>query len=818
MKQNTILKCLALIFLTVLLIPSVSTNDYTTVETVTQTTDRHEVTAFTPKTILFDESHTGGGSSLWAPSNASMFSWMLGENGYSSSTNFNESLDTGILDDYDILVIFFPWIPLTAGEISAIHTFVDDGGGLLLVGADSSNWWTFRGTTLNPIASTYGITFQSEIVQDQITTSGVHNITYEVTILALGEEDIKSCTMSVSSPAISVVDAPLGSVVAVSESGLGRVVCVGGPSPFYMYRKNSGGFGDSHFQFSLNVIDWLAENPTRSANVPEEAIITVGPGPELTPTEVEDYGMFTGAIHDHTTHSDGANTPQEMLEKGIKLGFDYFVMTDHSHDHVVSIEGITGALAMQSIVEANDIDLPIIVGAELSSIEHTVGFPLTSNIFTDDVQTAVDGIHAQGAIAVLCHPTIGFNYADTYENRHNFGYDGVEVNNRGFFFGGGEDGFFDNFYGAADTHSDGDDGLRNAIFVENPSGPNGRVTAEDIMDAVLNKRVVIIDPYNTMLYGQETWVNRYIEIRDQADSEIESAQTILQNLRDAGENVGLSEFYLEDAIKSQYYLNPGRAVRMALNATSDAVLGIDLSIGTDIIMEPNENFDVSLDFKNNHTYNLAINSTMFVHTGVTFTPKYYLLEMAGESDAIIDRSGITNTYELIVYSVNLFHFNTTEFINPILIPMRGIIENVSVVVSEDAGEYEVDYTFWMGRTSGKEIRSVYIFYDDGTGEQEVLMERGWDQFLYNLGPFIPGTELVSHLVVTTYEGQEYIIGETELTLGVAVTNTTSTTTSTNTTTSSTGEPTPFDMTLLMIVGGAAIGLVVVIVVIVKFRK
>ena len=102
MKQNTILKCLALIFLTVLLIPAVSTNDYTAVETVTQTLDRHEVTAFTPKTILFDESHCGGGSSLWSPGNASMFSWMLGENGYSSSTNFNESLDSGILDDYDI--------------------------------------------------------------------------------------------------------------------------------------------------------------------------------------------------------------------------------------------------------------------------------------------------------------------------------------------------------------------------------------------------------------------------------------------------------------------------------------------------------------------------------------------------------------------------------------------------------------------------------------------------------------------------------------------------------------------------------------------
>ena len=354
MKQNTILKCLALIFLTVLLIPS-ATNDYSAVEAVTQPMDRNEVSTFTPKTILFDESHCDGGSSLWAPGNASMFSWMLGENGYDSSTNFNESLDSGILDDYDILVIFFPFVALDAGEVSAVLSFVDDGGGLLLVGGDGANWWGLDGSNLNPISSTFGITFQSDMLDDPITTFDTHNITHEVTILELGVEDIKFCSLSVSTPAVTVISESSDPVVATSESGLGRVVCVGGPSPFYMYRKNSAGFGDSHFQFGLNVIDWLAVNPARTANIPEEAIITVGPGPDLTPSEVEDFGMFTGAIHDHTTHSDGANTPDEMLAKGIRLGFDYFVMSDHSHDNVVTIEGITGALAMRDIAEANEI-------------------------------------------------------------------------------------------------------------------------------------------------------------------------------------------------------------------------------------------------------------------------------------------------------------------------------------------------------------------------------------------------------------------------------------------------------------------------------
>ena len=184
-----------------------------------------------------------------------------------------------------------------------------------MVGADDSNWWLFTGDLLNPISSTYGITFQSDTLDEVITSFGAHNITHDVTVLNTEGDDIRSCSLSVSGSATSVVDSSAGSFVATAESGLGRVVCVGGPGPFYMYRKNAANWGSSHFQFSLNVFDWLGGNPTRTANVPDEAIITVGAGPSLTEGEIENYLAFTGAIHEHTTHSDGANTPREMLDK-----------------------------------------------------------------------------------------------------------------------------------------------------------------------------------------------------------------------------------------------------------------------------------------------------------------------------------------------------------------------------------------------------------------------------------------------------------------------------------------------------------------------
>ena len=799
MKHDSLSKYLALSFLLLLVVSVLPTsNSWTMVSS--QPSENYANASFAPKSILFDESHCDNGSSLWAPGNASLFSWILGESGYDSDTNFNTSLDSGVLDQYDILVLFFPVIPLTSGEIDAIHAFVDAGGGLLLVGVDNSNFWEFRSNYLNPISSGYGITFQSNTVDETVTSFATHNITYGVTSITTRGDDLKFCMMSVSTPAVSVVNSTSGSIIATSESGSGRVVGVGGPSIFYMYRKNAGGFGESHFQMSVNIIDWLAGNPKRIVNIPSEAVITVGPGPSLSPSEVEQYNMFTGAYHDHTTDSDGANTPLEMLEKGIRLGYDFFVMSDHSHNTPGAIGGITGAIHMQEIVNANNIDLPIIVGAELSSVKHTVGFPLTENIWTDNQQYAVDQIHAQGGIAILAHPTIGFDYAPVYKNRTAMGYDAIEVDNRGFFFGGGEDGFFDNFMGSADTHTDLEDGLRDAIFVENPSGPNGRVTAGDIVDAVLNKRVVIIDPYNGMIYGQEVWVNRYLEIRDQAESAIQSCNTLLDSLRDSGEEVGLSEFYLADAMKSLDALNPDRALRMVQNATSDAVLGIDLAITSPVVMEPNTDHEVPLVLKNNHTYGVEIASTLFVGKGITVTSNDFSFVSAGKSTSTVTREFLANSYGLVAYYLNLYEFNTTGFINPILIPMKGIIDNVTVEAVKEGGDYNADVAFWIGRASARQIVTATLFYDDGTGEQQVDMNREYNLFLYTLGPFPANTELSIHIVVVTFERNTYTIGEQVLTLNA------------------TAPPPEFGPILILAaVGGAAAIILIIVVVFLKRR-
>ena len=215
---------------------------------------------FVSKNILFDESHCQNGSAVWAPGNASMFSWLLGEHGYTSDTNFDQALDSGILSGYDILVIFFPQQPFTAGEITAIEAFVSGGGGLLLTGISYGNIWGFTQTHLNALSSTFDITCNTDLYTAATTTFSDHNVTHELTSWNTNFDTMGGCSLDVTGSAESVISLDGNTMVAVANYGSGRVVVSGSPGPLVFYRYEALDHGDSHMQFSLNVIDWLSGN------------------------------------------------------------------------------------------------------------------------------------------------------------------------------------------------------------------------------------------------------------------------------------------------------------------------------------------------------------------------------------------------------------------------------------------------------------------------------------------------------------------------------------------------------------------------------
>ena len=62
-------------------------------------------------------------------------------------------------------------------------------------------------------------------------------------------------------------------------------------------------------------------------------------------------------LHTHTTHSDGANSPQELIEKAAKAGIDVISITDHDN-----IKGFKEAYET-----GKKLGIEVIPGVEISS-------------------------------------------------------------------------------------------------------------------------------------------------------------------------------------------------------------------------------------------------------------------------------------------------------------------------------------------------------------------------------------------------------------------------------------------------------------------
>jgi hypothetical protein len=204
--------------------------------------------------ILWDTSH--GVYLNYRPSgNFSELTALLSQRGYYVDEN-----DTGIanldLDLYQIVVICVgsAWDSLyTYDEVIAIVDFVDNGGGLLLMG-DAS---TAPNQNINPIAQVFGTTFinQTTISPFNLYVSRMtnHEIFANVTEIFMRQAGGISATFPSSEEAWTDSDE---AVVSVSEAS-GHAVFLGDYNIFsngYLARA-------SNPVFAGNVFDWLSSKP-----------------------------------------------------------------------------------------------------------------------------------------------------------------------------------------------------------------------------------------------------------------------------------------------------------------------------------------------------------------------------------------------------------------------------------------------------------------------------------------------------------------------------------------------------------------------------
>ncbi|MGZ7109716.1 MAG: DUF4350 domain-containing protein, partial [Methanobacterium sp.] len=123
----------------------------------------NSVSALDNKKILFDESSPNFGkfNTIHSIGNygSSGFASLLQENGYTVSTITDRPLTLEKLKDYGVLIIMDQTRNYTDDEVQAIKEFVNDGGGLLIVG---SNWGDIDGDqnfAYNKIARNFGVSF-----------------------------------------------------------------------------------------------------------------------------------------------------------------------------------------------------------------------------------------------------------------------------------------------------------------------------------------------------------------------------------------------------------------------------------------------------------------------------------------------------------------------------------------------------------------------------------------------------------------------------------------------------------------------------------
>ncbi len=116
--------------------------------------------------------------------------------------------------------------------------------------------------------------------------------------------------------------------------------------------------------------------------------------------------MLKGAIHVHSTYSDGEFTLRELREVYMAAGFDFVCMTDHAEFFDSSkIDGYVDECRSLS-----DSRFSFIPGLEFSCRDrmHVLGFGVTSTITTPaadlDPQEVIRHIHSEGGVSVIAHP------------------------------------------------------------------------------------------------------------------------------------------------------------------------------------------------------------------------------------------------------------------------------------------------------------------------------------------------------------------------------------------------------------------------------
>ena len=132
--------------------------------------------------------------------------------------------------------------------------------------------------------------------------------------------------------------------------------------------------------------------------------------------------MLKGAIHVHSTYSDGEFTLAELREIFVSAGCSFVCMTDHAeYFDVASREAYKSDCRNLS-----DDRFQFIPGVEYTCRErmHVLAYGVTSPVVTTEPQRVISHIRSEGGLAVIAHPMdSAFDWIESFETLP----DGIET-------------------------------------------------------------------------------------------------------------------------------------------------------------------------------------------------------------------------------------------------------------------------------------------------------------------------------------------------------------------------------------------------------
>lgn len=122
------------------------------------------------------------------------------------------------------------------------------------------------------------------------------------------------------------------------------------------------------------------------------------PLPSNVSAEQSGGRWYKGFNHTHTTHSDGANTVEELVEEAVAMGLDFLMITDHGNrdakqeTDMINIPGFLAMAGMEGGGATPD-------GYSCHTLYYDCDVPKAKGI-----QEQINIVNSQGGIAFLAHP------------------------------------------------------------------------------------------------------------------------------------------------------------------------------------------------------------------------------------------------------------------------------------------------------------------------------------------------------------------------------------------------------------------------------